>query len=458
MTATKRLVAQLDAPDLNAPRPTRPVDESARFRHENRARPWSCPRETVGDGSARFRRTRARSASKRPHGPDEVSAGRLALRDAGLERGAERVAHRLELDAVEHVLEEAAHDQALGLLPARARGPSGRRAARGRPGRPSRRACSGRRSPGSRDRGSAPRASSATASGCGSPGTRSSSARPLDADHPAPDRRRLVAQRALEGEVRGRVRRDVLLERVVVEVLLAVREVRAGHARGRARAGEVVLDPDLALASSRSRRRPSRAPRRARRARGATRSATSRARGSGSRRTRASPPARRRARRPRSCSRRARATRRVLLDQREAGALLGDDEQPEEERAALDRVRDADVERLLELDARAGRDEQAVLPRASVVRGELLVPADERAERGRARSSGSKRTPSGARSISIPASLTGPARRRRRRASAGPPPRQPACAVRGERVRVEAAQVGEAPVLVASSSAAAAPR
>src|SRR6185295_16332288 len=35
------------------------------------------------------------------------------LRDAGFERGAERFAHGLQLDAVEHVLEEAAHDQAL---------------------------------------------------------------------------------------------------------------------------------------------------------------------------------------------------------------------------------------------------------------------------------------------------------------------------------------------------------
>jgi hypothetical protein len=34
--------------------------------------------------------------------------GRSALRDAGLERLAEGFAHRLELDAVEHVLEEAA--------------------------------------------------------------------------------------------------------------------------------------------------------------------------------------------------------------------------------------------------------------------------------------------------------------------------------------------------------------
>ena len=38
---------------------------------------------------------------------------RLPLRDAGLERFAERFPHRLELDSVEHVLEEAAQDEAL---------------------------------------------------------------------------------------------------------------------------------------------------------------------------------------------------------------------------------------------------------------------------------------------------------------------------------------------------------
>src|SRR5262245_65901635 len=69
----------------------------------------------------------------------------------------------------------------------------------------------------------------------------------LDADHPAPDGGRLVAQRPLEGEVRRRVRRLVLLERVVVEVLVAVGEVRARHTRRGALAGEVVLDPHLAL-------------------------------------------------------------------------------------------------------------------------------------------------------------------------------------------------------------------
>jgi hypothetical protein len=39
----------------------------------------------------------------------------------------------------------------------------------------------------------------------------------------------------------------VLLERVVVEVLHAVREVGAGDAGGGAGAGEIVLDPDLPL-------------------------------------------------------------------------------------------------------------------------------------------------------------------------------------------------------------------
>ena len=41
----------------------------------------------------------------------------LRLRDARFERGAECFAHRLELDAVEHVLEEPAHDQPFGFGP-----------------------------------------------------------------------------------------------------------------------------------------------------------------------------------------------------------------------------------------------------------------------------------------------------------------------------------------------------
>ena len=78
----------------------------------------------------------------------------------------------------------------------------------------------------------------------------------LDADHPAPHGGRVVAQRALEGEVGGRVRRLVLLERVVVEVLVAVGEVRARDTRGRALAGEVVLDPHLALLRAEAARDP----------------------------------------------------------------------------------------------------------------------------------------------------------------------------------------------------------
>ena len=69
----------------------------------------------------------------------------------------------------------------------------------------------------------------------------------LDPDHPAPDGARVVAEAALEREVARRRRRDVLLERVVVQVLRPVREVRAGHARGRPLTGQVVLDPRLPL-------------------------------------------------------------------------------------------------------------------------------------------------------------------------------------------------------------------
>ena len=64
-----------------------------------------------------------------------------------LERGAERLAHGLELDPVEHVLEEAAHDQPLGLGAREAARHQVEELARGRPGRASRRACSGRRWP-----------------------------------------------------------------------------------------------------------------------------------------------------------------------------------------------------------------------------------------------------------------------------------------------------------------------
>ena len=100
------------------------------------------------------------------------------LWNAGLERCAECRANRLELDPVEHVLEEAPHDQPLGL----------------RPREPTRHQveellsvdlaerCSVRApdvvGEDLEARGSSRRAPSSTAAGCGSPGTRSSSARP----------------------------------------------------------------------------------------------------------------------------------------------------------------------------------------------------------------------------------------------------------------------------------------
>ena len=52
---------------------------------------------------------------------EAAAAASTRLRCAGFERGAERLAHRVELDPVEHVGEEAAHDQALGLAAERPR-------------------------------------------------------------------------------------------------------------------------------------------------------------------------------------------------------------------------------------------------------------------------------------------------------------------------------------------------
>src|SRR5437016_5890994 len=63
-------------------------------------------------------------------------------------------------------------------------------------------------------------------------------------------------ERVLDREVRGRVRRDVLLEGVVVEVLLTVGEVGARDGRFGPRAGEIVLDPDLALLRAEAARNP----------------------------------------------------------------------------------------------------------------------------------------------------------------------------------------------------------
>ena len=72
--------------------------------------------------------------------------------------------------------------------------------------------------------------------------------------------------------------------------------------------------------------------------------------------------------------------RRVLLDHGEPALRLGDDQQPPEQRATLDRVGDPDVERLVDDDALGHVDEQAVLPHRRVVGRELLAVADERPE------------------------------------------------------------------------------
>src|SRR4051812_21829740 len=63
----------------------------------------------------------------------------------------------------------------------------------------------------------------------------------------------------------------------------------------------------------------------------------------------------------------------VLLDDGEATALFRHHEKTPEKRTALDRVDDADVQRLVELDPFRHAHEQAVRPLRGVVRGELLV-------------------------------------------------------------------------------------
>ena len=142
------------------PATTEPVATGAADR-----RPPGCARATrraarAGDGLAPARRDG------------------LDLRDPGLERGAERLAHRLELDPVEHVLEEAAHDQPLGLG---ARQPARHQVEELLPVDLAERRAVGAADVVGEDleaRESSPRAPRATASGCGSPGRRSSSARP----------------------------------------------------------------------------------------------------------------------------------------------------------------------------------------------------------------------------------------------------------------------------------------
>jgi hypothetical protein len=269
----------------------------------------------------------------------------------------------------------------------------------------------------------------------------------LDADHPAPHRARLVTEGALEREVRGRARRDVLLEGVVVEVLGAVDEVGAGHAGRRTRAGEVVLDPHLSLGRPEATGNPvelrvpldprvmrGEVPRRAREVLDRdVLDAGSVANHDLDRRV--------------HVRREVLFRRRVLLDQREAALGLCDDEETPEERAAFHGVRDAHVQRLLEHDPARHVHEQPLAPHGGVVRGELLVPADERVEelvvlgkRLEADALGS--------ALDLDSALpdvgdTGDVeleQRRRRRDRLG--------AVRGPGVGIEAREIGEAPVLV----------
>src|SRR5581483_9928044 len=172
--------------------------------------------------------------------------GALRLGYSRFERGAEGFAHRLQLDAVEHVLEEAAHDQPLRL--------GARQAARHQvedlfaidaAERGAVRAAHVvRHDLETRDR---IRMRLVGEQQVAVLLVRVRLLRALlDTDHPAPQRGRLLAPRALEREVALRARRGVLLERVVVEMLIAVGEVGAGHPRRRAGTDEVVLDPDLA--------------------------------------------------------------------------------------------------------------------------------------------------------------------------------------------------------------------
>ena len=152
--------------------------------------------------------------------------------------------------------------------------------------------------------------------------------------------------------------RDVLLERVVVEMLVAVGEVRARDARRRALAGEVVLDPHLAALRAEAADHPvelgvALEPRLvAAEVPGLAREVLQRDVLDLGRRVdeqlddgvRVGDRVGRR--------------RREILDQREPRAFLGDHDHPPEERAAV--RGHLDVERLLELDAlrargRAGR-------------------------------------------------------------------------------------------------------
>src|SRR4051812_11510873 len=365
---------------------------------------------------------------------------------AGFERGLERVADRLELDPVEDLLVEAAHDQPLGLTP---REPAGHAveelvAVDLADRRPVRAAHVIRLDLEARD-------------GVGVRLIGEEQVAVLligvcllgvlgDADHPAPDRGRPVAKRTLEREVGGRGRGEVRLQRVVVEMLVAVGEVRAGHPRRGPLTGEVVLDPYLALLRPEAAGDPIElrvAPDSGAVGREVPRLGREALNGD---------VFELRALLDEELRDRVRVAREpgvlghVFLDDREAAAFLRDDEEAPEESAPFDRVDDPHVERLLDLDALRHAHEQAVLPLRRVVSGELLVRPDERAEK-RVVLQALEDDPVG-RALDLDPTLAHMGDRGGVDVEHAARPLDTGCPVRRERIRVEAAQVGEAPVLV----------
>src|SRR5207245_313218 len=93
--------------ELRFPETVRPQAPSAWKRARRRLRRERRPPKTLlGAGAGGMLRL----------GIAVALAAALGLGNAGFERGAERFAHWLQLDAVQDVLEEAADDQALRLL------------------------------------------------------------------------------------------------------------------------------------------------------------------------------------------------------------------------------------------------------------------------------------------------------------------------------------------------------
>jgi hypothetical protein len=75
----------------------------------------------------------------------------------------------------------------------------------------------------------------------------------VHADEPAEDGAAGVHQRALEEQVAGRVRRQVVLERLVVEVLVVLGDVEAQHVHVRARLPQPALDVGAGHVAARAR-------------------------------------------------------------------------------------------------------------------------------------------------------------------------------------------------------------